>query len=87
MNIWELSILKIFNVHPEGTSLKKTYQEIPHHIELTDAHYEIRWGVPEYQNQVRAHVDDLLDKKEVEKVKRGVYRITQRGKTRLHNTN
>ena len=79
MTIWEISILKIINDNQQETSLKKIYPQIPNNIDLTDEHYEIPWGVPEQQNQIRAHVDDLLKKNDVERTKRGVCRITPKG--------
>jgi hypothetical protein len=83
MNTWEVVILQIIAANNGTASLKHVYAELPRHVRLTDKHYEITYKVPAYHHQTRAHVDDLLDKGELSRVKRGVYSITSRGRSRI----
>ena len=85
MNIWEESTLKIISVRGKA-SLKEMYSNINHHIELTENHLVIKYGVPTYQHQIRAHITDLMEKEEVKNVGRGVYAITTKGIARIKNS-
>ena len=83
MNTWEVVILKIIAANGGTASLKHVYGELPSHVYLTDKHYEITYKAPAYHHQTRAHVDDLLDKGELSRTKRGVYSITLKGRSRI----
>ena len=83
MNKWEVAILKIIAANDGTASLKHVYVELPSHVDFTDKHYEIKYKVPAYHHQTRAHVDDLLDKGELYRNKRGVYSITLKGRSRI----
>ena len=83
MNKWEVAILKIIAVNDGTASLKHVYGELPRYIDLTDKHYKITYNAPAYHHQTRAHVDDLLDKGELYRTKRGMYSITLKGRSRI----
>ena len=83
MNKWEVAILKIIAANDGTASLKHVYGELPSHVDLTDNHYEITYKAPAYHHQTRAHVDDLLDKGELYRTKRGVYSTTLKGRSRI----
>lgn len=83
MNKWEVAILKIIAANDGTASLKHVYCELPSHVDLTDNHYEITYKAPAFHHQTRAHVDDLLDKGELCRTKRGVHSITLKGQSRI----
>jgi hypothetical protein len=83
MNKWEVAILKIIAANDGTASLKHVYGKLPSYVDLTDNHYEITYKAPAYHHQTRAHVDDLLDKGELYRAKRGVYSITLKGRSRM----
>lgn len=83
MNKWEVAILKIITANDGTASLKHVYSELPSHVDLTDKHCEIKYKAPTFHHQTRAHVDDLLDKGELSRTKRGVYSITLKGRSRI----
>ena len=83
MNKWEVAILKIIVANDGTASLRHLYGELPSHVDLTDKHYEITYEAPAYHHQTRAHVDDLLDKEQLSRTKRGVYSITLKGRSRI----
>ncbi len=83
MNAWEVAILKIISANGGMASLQHVYGELPRHVNLTTKHLEITYKAPAYHHQTRAHVDDLLDKEELSRAKRGVYAITSKGRSRI----
>jgi hypothetical protein len=83
MNKWEVAILKMIAANDGTASLRHLYGELPSRVDLTDKHYEITYKVPAYHHQTRAHIDDLLDKRELYRTKRGLYSITLKGRSRI----
>ena len=83
MNRWEITILHIIASNAGSASLKHIYSEIPKHIDLTSNHIKITYGVPNYHHQTRAHIGDLLDNGDVNRVSRGRYSITSHGQLRI----
>lgn len=83
MNIWEVAILKIIAANEGTASLQNVYDELPKHVKLTNNHYKVTYKVPAYHHQIRAHVDDLLDRGELYRAERGVYSITLKGQSRI----
>lgn len=83
MNKWEVAILKIISINEGTATLKHIYGELPRYISLSDKHHEITYNAPAYHHQTRAHVDDLMDKRELSRVKRGTYSITLKGRSRI----
>lgn len=83
MNRWEISILRIIESNAGSSPLSHVYAEIPRHIDLTDRHREIRYKVPNYHHQTRAHIDDLMDCGDLVRISRGVYSVTSQGLQRL----
>lgn len=83
MSTWEVAILKIIAANGGTAPLRHIYGELPRHVRMTDEHYEITFRAPAYHHQTRAHVDDLLDKEELSRKRRGVYSITLRGRSRI----
>jgi len=83
MNKWEVAILNIIAVSDGTASLKHIYGELPRYIDLTDKHYKITYNAPAYHHQTRAHIDDLLAKEELFRIKRGTYSITMKGRSRI----
>ena len=83
MNIWEITILKIIAAHAGTASLNHIYSELPKYIKLTPKHKIITYKTPSYHHQTRAHVDDLLDSRDLIRTDRGIYSITPRGRLRL----
>jgi hypothetical protein len=83
MNTWEIAILKIIAANDGTASLRHVYGQLSSHVNLTDKHYEITYKAPAYHHQTRAHVDDLLDRGELSRTKRGVYSITLKGRSRI----
>ena len=85
MNRWEITILHIITSNAGSASLKNIYSEIPKYINLTSNHRKIKYNVPNYHHQTRAHIDDLLDSKDIIRVGRGIYTITAHGQSRIEN--
>lgn len=83
MNTWEITILRILDSKNRIVSLKEIFKEIAMRIDLNDGHQEIRFNAPKYHHQIRAHIDDLLDKSELVRISRGTYSITSTGKKRI----
>lgn len=85
MNIWEISILKIISSNGGSASLKDIYFELPEYIKFTNKHKEIKFRVPNYHNQTRAHIDVLMDSGDIKRIGRGIYSITSEGQLRISN--
>jgi triphosphoribosyl-dephospho-CoA synthetase len=85
MPTWEEAILKIISSKGGSASLEEIYLQIRHYVSLTSRHLVITYGVPAFHHQVRAHVDDLMDKGEVRRTARGVYAITAKGDARINS--
>lgn len=83
MNRWEISILHIIASHAGTASLNHIYSEIPKYINLTNSHEKVKYNAPNYHHQTRAHIDDLLGRKDIIRVGRGIYSITPRGQSRI----
>jgi hypothetical protein len=83
MNIWEVSILKIIDANDGSATLKHIYSELPHYIALTIKHEEIKYRVPNYHHQTRAHIDDLMDSGDLVRIGKGTYCLTAKGHLRI----
>ena len=69
------------------TPLKELYLKIPNYIELTEEHKVIKYKVPTFHHQIRAHITDLVEKGEVKNVGYGIYAITPKGIERVKDLN
>lgn len=85
MDTWEVSILKcVASLGGEAFS-NRIYEKISQFRSLSERHTaESEWqGRPNYVHQMRRHFTTLCDKKELERIDRGHFRITDKGRRRI----
>jgi len=85
--MWEISIMKCISELGGECELQEIYDNISKFIVLKQEHLEIKYERPAYHHQIRAHIQNLLEKGELIRVGRGQYEVTEKGVTRLDNTN
>ena len=85
MNTWEIAILKSINSLGGEAKLQDVYKRLSKFIQLTEEHKkETRWGGrPMYEHEVRSCVANLYQTGELDRILRGRYRLTDKGKKRI----
>lgn len=87
MNIWEIAILKSIDSRGGKADTKEIYTDMKSgdFIKLNENHLQttIYGGRPAYQHQVRSHLSNLIEAGDIQKVSRGAYSITARGRKRI----
>lgn len=85
MNIWEIAILKSIESFGEKATLQQIYRRLNNFIKLTENDLrETQWeGRPAYQHQVRSHITNLCQAKELKRIFRGCYSLTEKGRKRI----
>lgn len=81
--MWEYSILQCIDSLGGKAYLDQIYKEISEFIELTKEHWKEQYGRPTYQNQIRSHIANLCQSGNLDKISRGEYSLTEKGKEKL----
>lgn len=88
METWEICILKsVVSLGGEAFS-NRIYERVSQFRTLTERHTaESKWqGRPNYVHGMRSHFTSLCNKKELERIAPGHFRITDKGRRRLFTT-
>lgn len=87
MNRWEIAILKSIANRGGEADTQQIYTDMESgaFISLTENDLRItKYGDrPAYQHQVRSHLSNLMQSKDIHKVSRRVYSITAKGMRRI----
>jgi hypothetical protein len=86
VNRWQRAILEVVAESPQGQAdLQRIYAGLQALLQLSPEHLRpTRYGGrPAYQHQVRSHVTDLCQVRQLEHLSRGFYGITRIGRLRL----
>lgn len=81
--MWEYFILRCIDLLGGGAYLKQIYKKIPEVIDLTEDHLKEQYGRPAYQNQIRSHIANLCQSGNLDKISRGEYSLTEKGRKKL----
>jgi restriction endonuclease Mrr len=86
MNVWEIAILKCIESYSGKVMLQQIYERLSSFIKLTeDDLRETEWGGrPAYQHQVRSHIVNLCQAGELNRISRGCYSLTDKGRKRIN---
>ena len=81
---WELAILQSIHALGGEAGLQDIYRKLPSFTDITDKDWrETEWGGrPAFQHQVRSHITNLCDAGDLQKVERGRYALTEKGRRR-----
>lgn len=84
---WEGAILKSIANLQGRANLSQIYTTVGNFYPLTPKHKrQSDYGnCPAFQHQVRAHINNLKKKKQIEKIGRATYALTPKGSARLRN--
>lgn len=81
--MWEYFILRCIGSFGGKAYLEQIYKKIPEFIELNEDHRKEQYGRPAYQNQIRSHIANLCQSGNLDKISRGEYSLTEKGKEKL----
>jgi restriction endonuclease Mrr len=82
MGDWEFAILSCVNDLGTEVMLQQIYRRIGNYITLTENHLRptVYGGRPAYQHEVRGYISNLYEKGRLQRLDRGVYSITEKGR-------
>jgi hypothetical protein len=84
---WQLAILKAFDIPGQPNRAltdREAYRRVQHFIHLEPHHLIFQWGErPAFENQMRSHISDLCDLRQLKILKRNLHCITPQGRTRI----
>lgn len=87
MNVWEIAILKSIEHRGGEADTQQIYTDMESGAFITLTENDLRitkyGGRLAYQHQVRSHLSNLTQSKDIHKVSRGVYSITAKGMKRI----
>jgi hypothetical protein len=87
MNVWEIAILKSIDYRGGEADTQQIYTDMESGTFISLNGNDLRttkYGDrPAYQHQVRSHLSNLTQSKNIQKVSRGVYSITAKGMRRI----
>ncbi|MFC1614896.1 winged helix-turn-helix domain-containing protein [Gemmatimonadota bacterium] len=84
-NSWEIALLKCVAGLGNEAHLQHIYREINNYYNLTTIQKrKTLWGGrPAYQHQVRSHLSNLCQSKDLTRISRACYSITEKGRKRI----
>lgn len=81
--MWEYFILRCIDSLGGKAYLEQIYKKIPEFIELSEDHCKEQYRRPAYKNQIRSHIANLYQSGNLDKISRGEYSLTGKGKEKL----
>ncbi len=87
MNVWEIATLRSVNARGGRATNQEIYSELESGKFITLTERDLRKSVHgdylAYQDQVRSHLSNLTQAGDVQRVTRGNYVLTKRGRRRI----